>query len=136
MNAPNALDQSFAPLQASLHLRAQRQQLLTANIVNADTPGYKAVDLDFQKALDQALGQAPQSLAMKATHPRHLPGDLSPAGGSAIGFQQGNPVRLDGNSVDLDREQAEFQKNSIHYEADLTFLGGKIKSLLSAITGN
>ena len=137
----SALDREFAPLQTALNLRAQRQQLLSANIANANTPGYKAVDLDFSAAYKAALGgqQAGQQiggLALKTEQPRQLPGTVAPAGSDFIAYQAGNTVRLDGNSVDMNREQASFQKNSIQYESDLTFLTGKIKTLTSAITGN
>ena len=137
----SALDREFAPLQTALNLRAQRQQLLSANIANANTPGYKAVDLDFSSAYKAALGgqQAGQSgggLPLKTEQPRQLAGNVAPAGSDFIAYQAGNTVRLDGNSVDMNREQASFQKNSIQYEADLTFLTGKIKTLTSAITGS
>ena len=132
----SALDQTFAPLRTALNLRAQRQQLLSANIANANTPGYKAVDLDFSAAYKAALsGQGGAGLALKTDHPRQLAGNAAPAGADFIGYQAGNSVRLDGNSVDMNREQAAFQKNGIQYEADLTFLTGKIKTLTSAITG-
>ncbi len=133
----SALDREFAPLQTALDLRAQRQQLLAVNIANADTPGYKAVDLDFAAAYRAALaGQSPAALPLKTEQPRHLPGIAAQPTDGFIGYQAGNAARLDGNTVDMNREQAAFQKNSIQYEADLTFLTGKIKTLTSAITGN
>lgn len=133
----SALDREFAPLQTALDLRAQRQQLLAANIANADTPGYKAVDLDFAAAYRAALaGQPPAALPLKTEQPRHLPGTTAQPTDGFVGYQAGNAARLDGNTVDMNREQAAFQKNSIQYEADLTFLTGKIKTLMSAITGN
>ena len=133
----SALDREFAPLQTALNLRAQRQQLLSANIANASTPGYKAVDLDFSAAFKAALsGQRTGVLPLKTDQPRQLPGAAAPVGSNFIAYQAGNAVRLDGNSVDMNREQAEFQKNSIQYQADLTFVTGKIKTLTSAITGN
>lgn len=133
----SALDREFAPLQTALNLRAQRQQLLSANIANANTPGYKAVDLDFSSAYKAALsGQSGGGLPLKTEQPRQLAGNIAPAGSDFMAYQAGNTVRLDGNSVDMNREQAAFQKNSIQYEADLTFLTGKIKTLTSAITGS
>lgn len=132
-----ALDREFAPLQTALDLRAQRQQLLAANIANANTPGYKAVDLDFSAAYKAALlGQQTPAPALRTDHPRQFTGGTDAIGAEFVAYQTGNAVRLDGNSVDMNREQAAFQKNSIQYEADLTFLAGKIKTLTSAITGN
>ena len=133
----SAIDREFAPLQAALNLRSQRQQLLSANIANSDTPGYKAVDLDFPAAFAAALsGQQHGALALETGQPRQLAGRAADPATDFVAFQAGNPVRLDGNSVDMNREQAAFQANSIRYEADLTFLTGKIKLLASAITGN
>jgi len=137
----SALDREFAPLQTALNLRAQRQQLLSANIANANTPGYKAVDLDFSAAYKAALsgqqaGQQTGGLPLNTEQPRQFAGRIAPVGAEFVAYQAGNTVRLDGNSVDMNREQAAFQKNSIQYEADLTFLTGKIKTLTSAITGN
>ncbi len=133
----SAIDREFAPLQTALNLRAQRQQLLSANIANANTPGYKAVDLDFSAAYKAALsGRQPGGMPLTTEQPRQLAGNVAPAGADFVAYQVGNAVRLDGNSVDMNREQAAFQKNSIQYEADLTFLTGKIKTLTSAITGN
>ena len=134
---PSALDQAFAPLQTALNLRAYRQQLLAANMANANTPQYKAVDLNFGAALGGALQGQGGSVPLKVEQSRQLPG-TGPSNPAAnfVAYQAGNTVRLDGNSVDMSREQASFQKNSIQYEADLTFLTGKIKLLTSAITGN
>jgi len=132
----SALDRDFAPLQAALDLRAQRQQLLAANVANADTPGYKAVDLDFSAAFAAALsGQQRGPLALKTDQSRQVAAKAGDPAAEFVGYETGNPSRLDGNSVDMNREQATFQKNSIQYEADLTFLTGKIKLLMSAITG-
>jgi flagellar basal-body rod protein FlgB len=137
----SALDRAFAPLQTALDLRAYRQQLLAANMANANTPHYKAVDLDFSAALQSALQQTPGqtqgSLALKVEQSGQQQGTRTASPAAAfVAYQAGNSVRLDGNSVDMSREQASFQKNSIQYEADLTFLTGKIKTLTSAITGN
>jgi flagellar basal-body rod protein FlgB len=133
----SALDRAFAPLQNALDLRAYRQQLLAANMANANTPHYKAVDLDFTSALQSALNGQGSPLPMKLEQPGQLEtiNTANPAT-NFVAYQAGNSVRLDGNSVDMGREQASFQKNSIQYEADLTFLTGKIKTLTSAITGN
>ena len=136
MSQPSVLARAFAPLQDALDLRASRQQLLAANIVNADTPGYKAVDMDFAKALQSAVsGEAP-GLGLKTDQAGQMqaPGAGQPGAGF-VAYQQGNTERLDGNTVDMNREQSAFAKNSIQYESDLTFLTQRIKILNSAITG-
>jgi flagellar basal-body rod protein FlgB len=135
-----ALDQHFALLQQSLDLRAYRQQLLAANMANADTPNYKAVDLDFSAALRGALssqgqGQG-QAMPLATDNTAQLqPQSQGEPAAAFVAYQAGNSVRLDGNSVNMNREQAAFARNSLQYEADLTFITGKIKTLASAITG-
>ena len=131
------LDKHFAPLQTALDLRAYRQQLLAANMANADTPNYKAVDLDFGAAFKQALQGQGGALPLATDQGGQMqPVSQQPAAASSVRFEAGGNTRLDGNSVNMDREQSAFTSNSIQYEAALTFLGGKIKTLTSAITGN
>lgn len=136
MNPPTALDRAFSPLQQALDLRAFRQQLLAANIANADTPGYKATDLNFSSALQAAVSGQPDGLALKTDQAgqQQAPGAGQPAAGF-VGYQHGNTERLDGNTVDMNREQMAFARNSVQYEADLNFLTQRIKTLGSAITG-
>ena len=132
----NALDTYLAPLQRAMQLHAYRQQLLAANIANADTPNYHAVDLNFAKAYRAAMQGAAGNLPLRQDQPRQMAASGSASGLAAyVAYQAGNQVSLNGNSVDMDREQSAFLKNSVRYEADLTFLTGKIKTMLSAITG-
>ncbi len=118
----------------ALLLRSQRQQVLASNIANADTPGYIARDFDFAQALQNAArGGQPSTVAI--TDARHLRvgarGPLEPELAYAV---QTEPSQ-DGNSVDLDRERANFVDNSIRYESTLRFINGHVKTMLSAITG-
>lgn len=127
-----------------LELRGYRQQVLTADIANASTPGFKAVDLDFRQAL-AAAGDAstdanatspPSGIIMVADNAR----DLSPGGGgpmplaTAVKYQAGD-VTLDGNSVDLGREKTAAAENAVQYEAAATFTSQVIKMLTTAIGG-
>jgi flagellar basal-body rod protein FlgB len=144
-NLTNALDfQSKA-----LVLRAERQQVIASNIANADTPGYAGRDIDFKKAMQQAMGQSSLTLPMRSssgttgqegmTNARHIP--LAGLEGSNLGKDhaldytvQTQPA-MDGNSVDLDRERANFVDNSVRYEATLRFINGSSRTILSAIQG-
>ena len=131
----------------ALVLRSERQRLIASNIANADTPGYAARDFDFKQALAQAQSQGVDAALMQAraatdgrTHQRHIP---LPAGSSGSGgntaqtmaYAVNSQPAMDNNTVDLDRERANFVDNAIRYEATLRFLGGKSKTLLSAIQG-
>ncbi len=130
------LDQALGPLSDALELSGYRQQLLAANIANANTPNYKAVDIPFAQTLHAMQSGAGASLSLRTNQSRQLPEspralDLA----AQVQFQRGNTVGLDGNSVNMEQEQSDFLQNSIRYQADVTFLTGKIKTLLSAITG-
>ena len=142
------LDQALSVQSAALALRVQRQQVLASNIANADTPGYKAVDFDFGRALANATGgtQAATSNAVAqaaaapmATAPGHIQPSRSAYAGLSTSYatQYRMPAQpsADGNSVDMDLERARFAENSVKYEAALKFLNGQIKTLLSAIQG-
>jgi len=128
------LDAALAFHQRALDVRAQRQQLIASNIANADTPNFKARDIDFRASLEAALksGAAPGALARTA--PGHL-GGSSAAAGSALLYRQTVQASVDGNSVDIDVERAQFADNALRYEANLMFISGQIRGLLSAIQG-
>lgn len=131
------LDDYLRFQETALSLRAQRQQLLASNIANADTPDYKARDINFSSALQNALAPAGQaSSAMAKTSAAHLsaPGTTNPGGAPLLyrSVQQGS---VDGNTVDMDTERNQFADNAIRYEASLTMISGQIKNLLAAIQG-
>ena len=120
----------------TLALLAQRQQVLAGNIANADTPGFKARDFDFARALADARGQTGAALAASA------PGHLQSSGAAAqapatvqLEWRAADQPALDGNTVDLDRERAQFAENALRYEATLRFINHDVRTMLSAITG-
>jgi flagellar basal-body rod protein FlgB len=122
-------------LSSALQLRSQRQQVLASNIANVDTPGYIARDIDFNAALANAVkGQRTPSLAQ--TSQKHLT-VTSTEGliGSPLAYTVQTQPSLDGNSVDLDQQRANFADNAIRYESTLRFINGHVKTMLSAITG-
>jgi len=116
----------------ALLLRSQRQQVIASNIANADTPGFVARDFDFAAALKDAAGLRS---APDRTHAQHLRlGSTDPRSPDMAYTVQTQPSQ-DGNSVDLDRERANFVDNSIRYESTLRFINSHVKTMLSAITG-
>ncbi len=128
----------------ALVLRAERQRVIASNIANADTPGYVARDLNFKEAMNNATGSglSPSSIALQGngtTNAKHIPlsgstiGSLG--GASSLAYTAQSQPSLDGNSVDLDRERANFVDNSVRYEATLRFINGQSKTILSAIQG-
>jgi flagellar basal-body rod protein FlgB len=124
-----------------LDLRAYRQQILTADIANASTPGFKAVDLDFREALQAAAESGPQASGpvWLVDDPQHLnlpTGGVAEAAAQAVKYQTGAPVTLDGNSVDLNQEKATAGENAVQYEAAASFASQMIKMLTVAINGS
>ncbi len=129
------LDDPLRFHQTALRVRAQRQEILTANIANADTPHFKARDLDFKAALQGALGGRGGSLALARTAPRHLPASANASFAGPPLYRGETQSSVDGNTVDLDVERAQFAENAIQYEASLTFINGLLRTMQTAIQG-
>jgi flagellar basal-body rod protein FlgB len=131
-----------------LDLRGYRQRILTADIANASTPGFKAVDLDFQEALNAVSSGTVPSGEPQSPGPMWLVSDpqhLRPAGNdpqktgavaASVKYQIGSPVTLDGNSVDLNQEKVTAAENAVQYEAAATFASHIIRMLTIAINGS
>jgi len=129
-----------------LALRGYRQQILSADIANASTPRFKAIDLDFREALQAVTSagsasgtQRPTTGALRVDDPRHqirAAGDVPAAAAASIKYQIGNPVTLDGNSVDLNREKVAAAENAVQYEAAAGFTSQTIRMLTIAINGS
>jgi flagellar basal-body rod protein FlgB len=125
----NKLDALLKFHHTALSVHAERQKLIASNIANADTPGYKARDIDFVSALKNA--QATQS---KLAAPPMTLGDKGPMGAELM-YRSAVQRSADGNTVDIDVERAQFAENAIRYEAQTMFLSSKIKSMIAAIQG-
>lgn len=104
---------------AALELRSQRLGILTSNIANAATPGYKARDIDFGAALDAKMGGADSQQAIAGATRYRVP--VMPS--------------LDGNTVELANEQMAFAENALAYSATLSFVQGRAESLTRALRG-
>lgn len=131
----NDLDATLQFHTEALNLRALRQQILASNIANADTPGYKARDIDFVKSLQNAVSGRVSAGELTRTVKEHLASPQAAAGGGTLLYRQVVQPSLDGNSVDMDVERAQFAENAVRYEANLMFLNSQLKSLLAAIQG-
>ena len=133
---PLNLDAYLGVHQDALKLYARRTAVLANNLANADTPNFKAQDLDFKSLLKTAAGTAVPAPHLVATQALHLgsAADAQPAGG-ALKYRVPLAPSLDGNTVDPQLEQAAFAENTVRYQAALTFLTEKFKGLMTAITG-
>jgi flagellar basal-body rod protein FlgB len=116
----------------ALRVRSRRLELLASNMANADTPNYKARDIDFRAALSQASGQGGVGLAR--THATHLPVQGGGVGGEPL-YRVPNQPSLDGNTVDPQLEQAAFSENAVQYQASLDFLNARFRGLRTALKG-
>jgi flagellar basal-body rod protein FlgB len=126
------LDDVFGIHEEALRLRGRRSEVLASNLANADTPGYKARDFDFQAMLRQEI-QQPVRLA--ATRPGHIRNDQGLVASTQMAYRIPQQASLDGNTVEIEREQTEFSANAMRYQASLRFLDGRIKGLMTAIKG-
>jgi len=124
------IDRAFGVHAEALQLRARRGELLASNLANADTPNYKARDIDFRSALSEA--QAATTLA--TTHAGHLHAQGG-AGSAQAMYRVPGQSSLDGNTVDTQIEQSKFAENAVRYRTSLRFLSGKISGLMTAIRG-
>lgn len=123
----------FGVHESALLLRARRMDLLATNLANADTPHYKARDLDFAAALASATDQVP-SVTLQATDARHIaPQDEAPPG--AVKYRVPYQPSLDGNTVESDLELSRFAENAVAYQASLMFVNGRIATLKAALSG-
>lgn len=122
--------------QTALTLRAARQELIASNIANADTPNYKARDIDFASALQGAMAGKSEKLPMAATAPNHLAGATGEnVMGAPVLYRKPLQPSADGNTVDMDVERAQFADNALRYEASLKFVSDEIKDVLTALQG-
>lgn len=125
------IDNIFGIHEQALRVRSKRIEMIANNIANVDTPGYKARDLDFKAILAK---QASEGNQLAITNDKHIKTAVSPAGGQTL-YRIPTQPSVDGNTVEIDVEKAEFAKNAIEYQATFSFLNGKIRSLMTAIKG-
>ncbi len=116
----------------ALKFRALRNQVLSSNIANVDTPNYKARDIDFGAALKSARHE---SIAMTQTSDLHKRAWGESNGGVRSLYRVPNQPTLDGNTVEMDVEQSKFAENALQYRASLAFLDGQIRTLRYALKG-
>lgn len=132
------LEQDLRFTRNALGLRAYRQELLASNIANADTPNFKARDLDFRSALNSALGNAGGAgslpdTALERTHAGHLPGMAGTLQNAYAKYRTEYMGAVDGNTVNMDVERAAFTENSLQMEAMMTFVNSRLRTMNAAI---
>ena len=120
----------------ALGIESRRAQLLASNLANADTPNFKARDLDFKAALASAREPQGGALPLQLTQGAHQQGSGAVADNDpTLLYRVPLAPALDGNTVDPQLEQAAFAENAVRYQATLTMLNSRLRSLMTAITG-
>jgi flagellar basal-body rod protein FlgB len=120
----------------ALGIESRRAQLLAANLANSDTPNFKARDVDFKAALASAKEPRGGSLPLRLTQSAHQPPAASASDSDpTLLYRVPLAPALDGNTVDPQLEQAAFAENAVRYQATLTMLNSRLRSLMTAITG-
>ena len=132
-----SFDKAFGIHQYTIGARSARAEVLSANIANADTPGYKARDLDFSAALEQAQSGMQSGFSLATSNERHISSTVSSGLSSTLKYRNPDqPDTGDGNSVDVQQERSAFLENGFEYQASLEFLNSRISGLLKAIKGD
>jgi flagellar basal-body rod protein FlgB len=133
----NKLDAAFHFQQQALSLLSRRQDVLAANIANADTPGYLARDMDFSQQLKNAIATPAfnrQFVSLSLTADKHISGQGKTVIDDGLLYRIPDQPSADGNSVDMDRERVNFADNAVKYQSGLTFLGADIKKMMTVLS--
>ena len=130
---PVNFDNVFGVHDKALLLFERRTQLIAENIANVDTPNYKARDIDFDQVLQNQNTQN-KAVQMRATHQGHIASSQQ-AFSQDIQYRQVEQSSADGNTVDMQKEKADFAENAVRYQTTLSFLTRKISGLKTAFRG-
>ena len=133
------IDRAFSIHDDAMILRSRRSSVLASNIANADTPNYKARDMDFSALMQEMDAKSNKSnMPLQRTHDSHMTMqtvDQSSLTRSGIKYRNPLNASLDGNTVDMHVEQARFSENAFQYQTSLTMMNSKIRGLMLAIRG-
>jgi len=126
-------DSTISLLGSSLDLRAGRQKLLASNIANEETPGYRAVDMNFEEELRRKDGSSAPGLIPVSTNPLHIQGVNLTAGEPRVLDRATEIGGYDGNSVGIESEMVKLSENSLMYDVSSKMLKSKFNILMTAI---
>lgn len=133
---PSGLNELLNMQESALKVREARQELLASNIANADTPNYKARDINFSQALQQVSQSRPgmkAALPLTVTSGAHQAGKSGGALAGAAQFRNDQQGSIDGNDVDIDKERMQFADNGVRYEASVTLITAQIHNMLAVL---
>lgn len=118
-----------------LNFYAKRQEILSSNIANADTPNYKAMDINFKDEMEKIIKKSNLDIQLTKTSSHHL----NPRKKNFFIFEvkpiTSKEIQSNGNTVDMNRERIEFIKNTLKYEENLVFIKNEIKNIMNVLKG-
>ena len=133
---PTGLNELLNTQESALRVREARQEILASNIANADTPNYKARDINFSAALKQ-VAESRQAvngkLPLATTAGAHIASKGSSQIAGAIQYRNDQQGSIDGNDVDVDKERLQLTDNGMNYEATVTLISAQIHNMLAVI---
>ncbi|MCP8464836.1 flagellar basal body rod protein FlgB [Pseudomonas sp. ZM23] len=131
-----SFDKALGIHQQALSFRSQRAEVLANNLANADTPNFKARDLDFASVLAAQSDKAKHGTFNAArTNERHIAAEGFGMGEDVLKYRTPFQPSIDQNTVDEQIEQASYAENSVQFQASFTFLNNKFKGLMNALRG-
>jgi flagellar basal-body rod protein FlgB len=110
--------------------------VLSSNLANADTPNYKAKDIDFRSVLSEYQSGMNRNAGLETTNPRHIGSNGVSSMGAETMYRNPMQPSIDGNTVDAQVEKTKFMENAMQYQATLSFIDSRVKSLRKAIRGD
>ena len=119
-------------LSKSMDIRSQRHAIISSNIANAETPGYKVQDISFEDELNKAMGN--NTAELEKTNARHLSGDTESTTVTPHPVESDGNLRNDGNNVSIDEEMSKLAQNTLEYDAAAQILAKKFAYLKYAIS--
>lgn len=129
-------DRALGIHEKALNFRTQRAEVLANNIANADTPNFKARDLDFASVLAaQGKDGARAPVALARTDSMHISAEGLARAEEGLAYRTPSHPSIDQNTVDIQLEQAKYAENAVNFQASFTFLNSKFKGLVSALRG-
>ncbi|MCC8995798.1 MAG: flagellar basal body rod protein FlgB [Nitrosomonas sp.] len=131
----NKLDKELNFHHHALALRVGRQELLSSNVANADTPNFKAKDIDFASALNEKLGLNSSfgKVTLNTTSPLHINAGANSVLGDNILYRIPLQPSVDGNTVDMDMERTRFADNALKYDASISFINNEFRNIMLAM---
>ncbi|MBU0807376.1 flagellar basal body rod protein FlgB [Pseudomonas sp. MIL19] len=132
-----SFDRALGIHEKALGFRTQRAEVLANNIANADTPNFKARDLQFASVLAEQSSQSQRgATSLNRTNSQHIPADGVTLSDASLAYRMPMQASIDQNTVDLQIEQSNYAENSVQFQASFTLLNSKFKGLVSALRGD